>query len=78
MPRIVHRDVASRHGFTWLLSLLTWGRCGQASLPLHRPTACSHQTMREGLLLGVILSHHCSGRWRLSGDLKPPRLGYLV
>jgi hypothetical protein len=32
MPRTVLRDVALQCGFTWLLSLPMWGRCGQASL----------------------------------------------
>jgi hypothetical protein len=42
--------------------------------PLHRPMACSHQTRRQRLLPWAILSHHYSGRWRLSGDMKPPSL----
>jgi hypothetical protein len=29
--------------------------------PLHRPMACSHQTRRQGLLPGVVLSRHYSG-----------------
>jgi hypothetical protein len=28
--------------------------------PLHSPMACSRQTRGQGLLLGVVLSHHCS------------------
>jgi hypothetical protein len=28
---VVLGDVALRHGFTWLLSIFTWGRCGWAS-----------------------------------------------
>jgi hypothetical protein len=46
--------------------------------PLHRSTACSHQTRGQGLLRGVVLSRRCSGWWRLSRDVKPPVLGYLV
>jgi hypothetical protein len=42
--------------------------------PLHRPTACSHQARGHGLLPVVVLSHCCSGRWHLSGDVKPPGL----
>jgi hypothetical protein len=33
MSGMVLGDVASRHGFTWLLSLPMWGHCGWASLP---------------------------------------------
>jgi hypothetical protein len=29
--------------------------------PLHRPTVCNCQTRGQGLLLGVVLSYHCSG-----------------
>jgi hypothetical protein len=29
--------------------------------PLHRPMACNHQTRGQGLLTGVVFSHHCSG-----------------
>jgi hypothetical protein len=40
--------------------------------PLHRPTAHSCQTRGQGLLPGAALSCRCSGRWHLSGDVKPP------
>jgi hypothetical protein len=50
----------------------------ELACPLHHPTACSCQMRGQGLLRGTILSHHCSGRWRLSGDVNPPGLGYLV
>jgi hypothetical protein len=39
---------------------------------------CSCQTRGQGLPLGAILSCRCSRRWCLSGDVKPPGLGYLV
>jgi hypothetical protein len=42
----------------------------ELACPLHRPTACSHQTRGQGLLPGVVLSHHYSGRWRISRDVK--------
>jgi hypothetical protein len=29
--------------------------------PLHRPMACGRQTRGQGILPGVVLSHHCSG-----------------
>jgi hypothetical protein len=29
--------------------------------PVHRPIACDHQTRGQGLMLGVVFSHHCSG-----------------
>jgi hypothetical protein len=45
---------------------------------LHHPMACSRQTMGQGLLQGTVLSSRCSGRWHLSGDVKPLGLGYLV
>jgi hypothetical protein len=76
MSGAVLEDVASRCSFIWLLSLPTWGRCGRTSLPLHRPTTCSHQTM--GRVPEAVLSHRCSGRWRLSGGCEAPGLGYLV
>jgi hypothetical protein len=34
--------------------------------------------MGQGLLLGIVLSRHYSGRWRLSGVCEAPGLGYLV
>jgi hypothetical protein len=46
--------------------------------PLHHPTTCSHQTRGQDLLLGAALSHCYSGWWRLSRDVKPHMLGYLV
>jgi hypothetical protein len=46
--------------------------------PLHHPMACSHQKRGQGFLLGAVLSHHCSGKWCLPGDVKSPGLGYLV
>jgi hypothetical protein len=39
--------------------------------PLHRPMAHSYQTRGQDLLLGAILSCRWSGRWHLSGDVKP-------
>jgi hypothetical protein len=46
--------------------------------PLHHPMACGCQTRGQGLLLGVVLSCHCSGRWRLFRGCEAPGLGYLV
>jgi hypothetical protein len=46
--------------------------------PLKRPMTCSRQTSGQGLLPGVILSHRCSERWRLSEGCEAPGLGYLV
>jgi hypothetical protein len=46
--------------------------------PLHCPTFHSCQMRGHGLPPGVVLSCHCSRRWRLSGDVKLRRLGYLV
>jgi hypothetical protein len=46
--------------------------------PLHRPTVHSYQMRGQGLLPDIVLSCHWSGRWHLLGDVKPPRLGYLV
>jgi hypothetical protein len=45
---------------------------GGLAHPLHRPTAHSFQTRGQGLLPDAILFCHCSGQWRLSGDVKPP------
>jgi hypothetical protein len=42
--------------------------------PLHRPMTSSCQMRGQGLLPGIVLSHHYSGQWSLSGDVKPPRL----
>jgi hypothetical protein len=39
--------------------------------PLYYPTAYSRLTRGHGLLSGVVLSHRCIGRWRLSRDVKP-------
>jgi hypothetical protein len=43
-----------------------------------RPTACSRQTRGQGLLPDIVLFHHYSGRWHLSGRCEAPGLGYLV
>jgi hypothetical protein len=45
--------------------------------PLHHPMSCSHQTRRQGLLPGPVLSHRCSGWLRLPGGCEAPRLGYF-
>jgi hypothetical protein len=42
--------------------------------PLHHPTACSRQTREHGLLSGAVLSHRCSGWWRLFGGCEAPGL----
>jgi hypothetical protein len=46
--------------------------------PLHRRMAYSRQTRGQGLLLAIVLSCHYSERWRLSGDVKPPKHRYLM
>jgi hypothetical protein len=46
--------------------------------PLHRPMVPSCETRGHGLLPDVVLSCHCNGRWRLSGDVKPLGLGELT
>jgi hypothetical protein len=46
--------------------------------PLHCPMVHSCQTRGHGLPPGVVLSCRCSRWWRLSGDVKLHRLGYLV
>jgi hypothetical protein len=46
--------------------------------PLHYPMAYSHQMREQGLQPGAVLSHHCSGWWHVSRDVKPLELGYLV
>ncbi len=42
--------------------------------PLHHPTTYNRQMRGHGLLLGIVLSHHCIGRWRLFGGVKPSGL----
>jgi hypothetical protein len=46
--------------------------------PLHRPMVHRCQTMGQGLPPGVVLSCCCRRRWRLSGDVMLPELGYLL
>jgi hypothetical protein len=46
--------------------------------PLHHPTVHSYHTRGHGLLLGIVLFCHCSGRCRLLGYVNPPGLRYLV
>jgi hypothetical protein len=52
------------------------------SYPLHRPTACSHQTRGQSFLSVVALSHHAAvgggtflGR---GGECEVPMLGYSM
>jgi hypothetical protein len=72
-------DIASWCGFTWQLSLPTWGvDVDGLACPLHRSTLCRCQMRGHGLLLGTILSCRCSGRWHLSGDVKLPERRYLM
>jgi hypothetical protein len=40
--------------------------------PLHRPMTCNRQMRGQGHLPAIFLSRCCSGRWRRSGDVKPP------
>jgi hypothetical protein len=40
--------------------------------PLHQPVAHSCQMRGHDLLPDIVLSCHCSGRWHLLGDVKPP------
>jgi hypothetical protein len=66
-------EVASRCGFSWLLSLPTLGvDVDRLVYPLHQFIVCSYQMMGHGFLPGAILSCQCSGRWCLLGDVKPP------
>jgi hypothetical protein len=45
-PEMILGEVASRCGFTWCLSLPTWGvDVDGLACPLHRPTIRSYQTM---------------------------------
>jgi hypothetical protein len=46
--------------------------------PLHWPTVCSYHVRGQSLLPGIVLSYHCSGWWRLSGDVKLPGHRYLM
>jgi hypothetical protein len=78
-PKMILREVASRCGFTWWLSLPTWGfNVYELACSLHRPTVRSCQTRGHDLLSGAVLSCHCSGRWRLSRDVKLARHRYLL
>jgi hypothetical protein len=44
MPEMILRELASRSGFTWRLSLPTWGvDVDGLADPLHRPTVRSCQ-----------------------------------
>jgi hypothetical protein len=67
MPGMVLGDIASRHCFTWLLNLPTWGLMWMG-----------RQMRGQSLLPGAILSHHCSGAMELFGGCEAPGLGYLV
>jgi hypothetical protein len=53
MLRTIPGEVASRSGFTWWLSLLTWGGGGVKvdglAWPLHWPTTRSYQARGQGL-----------------------------
>jgi hypothetical protein len=50
MPGTVLGDVASRRGFTWLLSLPTWGvDLDGLAYPLHHPTTHSCQSRGHDL-----------------------------
>jgi hypothetical protein len=46
--------------------------------PLHRPMVRTNQMRGQGLPPGVVFSCCYSRRWRLSRDVNPPGLGYLV
>jgi hypothetical protein len=46
--------------------------------PMHWHMVRSCQTRGQCLLPGVVLSCCCSGRWRLSGDVKLPGHRYLM
>jgi hypothetical protein len=46
--------------------------------PLHCPMARSYQRRGHGHPPGAVMSCHYSRRWRLSGDVNLPVLGYLV
>jgi hypothetical protein len=62
------REIASRSGFTWRLIVPTWGvDVDELACPLHQPTVCSCQARGQSLLLGVVLSCHCSRRGGFQG-----------
>jgi hypothetical protein len=46
--------------------------------PLHQPMTRSYQIRGQSLLLGVVLSCRCSGRWRLFWACEAPEIGYLM
>jgi hypothetical protein len=49
-----------------------WVDVDGLAYPLHRPTACSHQTRGQGFLPGAILPHCVAvGSGALLGDAKP-------
>jgi hypothetical protein len=74
MPGSVLRDVVVL-GFTWLLSLPLWGRCGRASLPLHHPTVCGHKTRGQRFLSDATLSRRATvGGGAFPGAANPPIL----
>jgi hypothetical protein len=77
------RDNSWRDSFTmWLYLTAKPSHMGVdvdgLTYPLHRPMIRSCQTRGQGLLPSVILSCRCSGRWRLSWDVKPSGLGELT
>jgi hypothetical protein len=79
MPETNLGVVALRSGFTWWLSLPTWG-----SMWMGLPALCTGLWLiaaRRGYkayLLGAVLSCRCSRRWLFSGDVKFPRRRYLM
>jgi hypothetical protein len=74
-------DVALRSGFTWWISLNTWG---EGLMWMGSPTLYMGLRLivaRKGdmaYLPGVVLSCHCSRWWHLSGDVKLPVRRYLM
>jgi hypothetical protein len=64
-PGMILREVASRSGFTWRLSIPTGGVRGDVdglAYPLHRPMVHSCQARGQGFPPGVVSSYRCSRR----------------
>jgi hypothetical protein len=51
-----------------------WVVVDRLAYPLHHPMACGRKMRGQGLLPGVVLSHHCSGGDASPGDVKLPGL----
>jgi hypothetical protein len=82
LPSVLGAEVVDTQDDSWRYNFMMWlymmaksSHVGvdvdRLAYPLHRPTVCSCQTRGHGLLPSTILSCRCSGRWHLSGDVKP-------